>query len=325
MKKIKLLTVVSILLLLISGCSSKQSTGNTNKKNKTVPDSIVYIMCGKISSNEKVNVSSKISAKVSKLNVDIGSKVKAGDPLVYLDTDDLNAQVNQAQAGVDVAKASLDKIKSGSRPEQISSAKAEVDGAKGAYDVSQKNYDRQNKLLKGGSAPQASVDEARHALALAKAKYESAQQNLLMLQNGPTQSEIAAAEASVRQAEAAEETCKTQLKNGVITSPISGTVVYKNTNNGQIVSPGNTIISVVNNSNLYVNAYMPSEFSGKIKEGQDVEVKISNIDDKLFHGQVSVIDSSINSQSDNILVKVTLKDTDPRLKIGMFAEIGYKS
>ncbi|WP_190285343.1 efflux RND transporter periplasmic adaptor subunit [Clostridium sp. JN-1] len=323
MKKIILLVTASILL--ISGCSSNQNNKSVNLNKNTASNSSVYIMCGKIASNEKVDVSSKISAKISKLNVDIGTTVKEGDPLVYLDTADLTAQVNQAQAGVDAAKANLAKIESGSRPEQIASAKAEVEGAKEAYDVSQKNYDRQSKLLQGGGTAQINVDEASEALASAKAKYESAEQNLLMIQNGPTQNEVSAAEASVKQAESAEDVAKTQLKNGVITSPISGTVVEKNTSNGQIASPGSPLISIINNSNLYINAYMPSEFLGQIKEGQDVDVKISNIDDKVFHGQISVIDSSVSKQSNNILVKVTLKDTDSRLKIGMFSEIGYKN
>ena len=62
----------------------------------------------------------------------------------------------------------------------------------------------------------------------------------------------------------------------------------------------------------------------RLKEGQSVVVKVSEVPDKQFAGKITVINSKLNSQSRNILVKVTLADPNSLLKPGMFAEIGLK-
>ena len=64
-------------------------------------------MAGKIEANDEVNIASKISARVSEVSVDIGSNVNQGDTIIKLDTQDLQAQVDQAQAAVNTAKASF--------------------------------------------------------------------------------------------------------------------------------------------------------------------------------------------------------------------------
>lgn len=323
MKKFILLSIAIIITL--SGCSQSQSKVKDVKTISSISsDDEIYIMCGKIETNEKVDVSSKILGRISKITVDVGSKVKEGDPIIYLNTDDLKSQVDQAEAGVNTAKANADKAKQGSRPEQIASAKATLESANQNYDTAEKNYDRQQKLVKSGSTPEVNVEQAQQTLSTAKSQYETAEQNLTMLEKGPTQADINAADASVKQAQTSVDTANTALKNGIITSPISGTVSVKNTNTGEIASPGSELVSIVNSDVLYVNAYMPSRFLADIKQGQTVDIKVPDIKNKLFHGEVSVIDSSISNQSDNVLVKVTLKDTDTALKTGMFAEIGYK-
>ena len=75
---------------------------------------------------------------------------------------------------------------------------------------------------------------------------------------------------------------------------------------------------------LYVNAYAPLDIVNDLKEGQDVVVKVSEVENTEFQGKISVINSKLNSQSRNILVKVTLSDPNSQLKPGMFAEVGLK-
>ncbi|MBV7273217.1 efflux RND transporter periplasmic adaptor subunit [Clostridiaceae bacterium UIB06] len=325
MKKTTLLSL--IVAVLLSGCGSvSTSVNNSVQATKNVQQSTnnQFIMAGKIQANDEANVGSKISAKVSEVSVDVGSKVKQGDVIVKLDTQDLQAQVDQAQAAVNTAKANLANAQNTTRPEQITSAQASLDSANESYDVTKKNYDRIQALVASGAAAQQQLDSASQQLAAADAAKKSAEQQLAMLKNGPTQTTIDVYQAQVGQAEASLKVAQASLDNATITAPISGVVSAKNINVGEMASTSSTLISIVNDSGLYVNAYAPFEIVDQLKEGQNVIVKVSEVPEKQFEGKIAVINSKLNSQSRNVLVKVTLEDPDSVLKPGMFAEIGLK-
>jgi multidrug efflux pump subunit AcrA (membrane-fusion protein) len=323
----KIIPLLLTTVVVFSGCASTASTTN-NKANQAVKSNSVpqeiYIFAGKVQANNSVNLTSKISAKVSQLNVDVGSQVNAGDTIVTLDTEDIQAQVNQAEAAVQTAQANLAEVQNSSRPEQIASAQAVLEGAQKAYELAQTNDNREKQLVDSGADPQAKLDAADGTLASAKAQYESAQQQLQLLQSGASQQQVDAAAAAVKQAQAAVQTAQTSLSYGVITTPISGTVTAKNINVGEMASPGQMLVTIVNNNQLHVDGYIPTDLLSQIKVGQAVDVKVSNVGDKIFEGEISVIDTQIDSANNQVLVKVTLKDGSDVLKPGMFAEIGLK-
>jgi multidrug resistance efflux pump len=76
-----------------------------------------------------LNASSKIPGKVVKINVQEGDTVKKGQVLFTLETEQLQYQLNQAQAALDVAKAQLAKVEGGARAEEVAGAQALVDQA----------------------------------------------------------------------------------------------------------------------------------------------------------------------------------------------------
>jgi multidrug resistance efflux pump len=210
------------------------------------------------------------------------------------------------------------------RPEQISPAQATLDSANEAYDVAKKNYDRTKALVDAGANTQQQLEAAHQQLTTAESQQKSAQEQLNMLNNGATQTSIDVYKAQVAQAEAALKTAQTTLNNGTLTAPISGVVNAKSINVGEMASPGATLVSISNPDALVVNAYAPLDIAGQLQEGQDVVVKVSEVDNVEFDGKITVINSKLNSQSRNILVKVSLADPNSQLKPGMFAEIGLK-
>lgn len=324
----KTMLVCLVVALMLSGCGSTNN-GNTSNNSKTAETTAEqaknkYIMAGKIEANDQANIASKISARVSEVLVDVGSKVNAGDTIVKLDTQDLQAQVNQAQAAVDTANATLTNAMNSTRPEQISQAQATLDSANEAYDVAKKNYDRTKALVDAGANTQQQLEAAHQQLTTAESQQKSAQEQLNMLNNGATQTSIDVYKAQVAQAEAALKTAQTTLNNGTLTAPISGVVNVKSINVGEMASPGATLVSISNPDALVVNAYAPLDIAGQLQEGQDVVVKVSEADNVEFDGKITVINSKLNSQSRNILVKVSLADPNSQLKPGMFAEIGLK-
>jgi HlyD family secretion protein len=266
-----IILLLGIGVFLLRGCSN-----NKNVKTGAIPvvdihnQHAVYLMAGKIEANQQADITSKITAKVAKINVDVGSIVQKGDVIIQLDSNDLQAQVAQAQATLDNAGSNYQNAKS--------------------------TYERNQRLFNAGLISKSQFDQYQTAFAVA--------------------------EASTKSAEAAVELARTQFDKGTILSPISGVISAKNINNGELAVAGIPLSTVVNSNPIIIDAYAPAAFIAQIKTGQKVVVKISEISDRDFTGQISVIAPVIDSKSKNILVKVKLRDQDPLLKPGMFAEIG---
>ena len=327
MKK-SILWVMMIVLLVTStlaGCSNNKNDNTNVDETVNVQDKkINYFMSGKVQADESAVITSKINARVLSLSVDVGSTVNKGDNIITLDSKDLEAQVGQAQAGVEVAQANLNKIKSGSRPEQIEQATAALEGAKANYENAKANNARNKDVFDAGGLPKSELDKSETTLTATEATCKSAQAALDLLNNGETAESIAISEAQVKSAEAALNTAQVQLQNGAISSPISGLVSAKNINNGELATVGAPLLSIVNLDTIMINAYIPSTLVNKISVNQEVVIKVSEIPNKEFNGEISVIDSVIDSKNKNVLVKVKFKDKDPLLKPGMFAEIGIR-
>lgn len=318
--------VLSILaaIIVLTGCG----TADQADKRVTTEDQAgnpVFIMAGTIDAGEKAQITSKISAKVADIKVDVGSAIQKGETIITLDTKELEAQVAQAQAAVDTAQANLTKMEVGARPEQIAQAQAALDSTKTNYLNAQSNYDRYQQLFTAGGTSQAQLETYQTQLAAAQAQYNSAQNQLDMLTKGETPESLNVLRAQVKQSQAALDLAKTQLANGTIVSPISGIVCAKNINAGELASPGTVLVSIVNPSSLSIKASLPDGFIDNVKVGQEVIVKVTEFPDKEFSGEVSVINPVIDSRSKTTLTEVKLLNQDSILKPGMLAEIGLKN
>lgn len=319
MKKIIFILVFSLLL---SGCDSGKTEVKENLK-PAAASGEVFIFAGKIQANNSVNLASKITpTKVSKVTVGVGSKVNAGDPIIYLDTIDLEQQVKQAQTKVNTAQASLNKVQSGTRAEDIAMAETKVASDEKNYENAQNSYKRIKQLYDSGYDTKQNMEQAEAALTTTKNNLAYDKENLNKLKNGSTQQDIKVAQAEIEEAQASVSTLQTQVNNGIITSPISGIVSVCNTHEGEVAATGITLVTVINNDGLYIDGYVPEDILSEIKIGQEVIIKVSDISDKRFKGEVSVINPMMNSNNKNI-VRVTLKEGNDVLKPGMIAQIGF--
>lgn len=317
--------ILAILcFILLTGCGVQNTNPVINSvQAKTTDRNAIYLMAGKVQAETKADLTTKISAKVSEILVDIGSQVKKGDPLIKLDMQDLEAQFKQAEAAVSTAQANLLKAKNGARPEQKVQAESAVESAQKDYETAKSNYDRLQQLFEAGSISEQQIETAEDQMIAAQAQYTNAKAQLDIINNGETKETIDILESQVEQTKAALEVVKAQLDNATLASPVTGVVSAKNINIGELAVAGSTLISVVNTEQMEIDAYLPVRLMGKVKSGEEVAVKISEIPDRIFQGEIRLIDPVIPSGAKDVLVKVSIKEKDPRMKPGMFAEIGF--
>lgn len=222
-----------------------------------------------------VDLSSKLTGRVLKINVKKGDTVKKGDVLIELDTPDIDAKAEQVNATLALALAQQDKVNNGARSEQVAMAKA-------SYDLAKKTYDRLTRLHNEGVIPTQKLDEAQ-------AKYQAAKDNYNMLLNGSRVEDKASALANVQRAKGANAEVNSYLKENKIVSPINGVVTEITVEEGELVGAGYPIVTVVDNNDCWVTFNLREDLLTKIKNGTELNVKIPAVGKKTIKFKVNYI------------------------------------
>ena len=210
-----------------------------------------------------VDLASKITGRIEKINYKKGDRVKKGDVLIALDTPDINAKAAQVDATVQLALAQQEKVNNGARNEQISMAKA-------SRDLAKKTFDRLNRLHDEGVIPTQKLDEAR-------AKYQAAQDNYNMLVTVSRIEDKLSAAANVKRAMGANDEVQSYLKENTIVAPIDGVITEINVEEGELVGAGYPIVTIVDDNDCWVVFNLREDLLAKIKDGTEFNVKIPAI------------------------------------------------
>lgn len=270
-------------------------------------------------------------------------------------------EIEEARAAVERARAQLDDLVAGSRREEIEQARQNLSGATATREWTGKDYQRSQELFKKELVAAQDVDRARQAYEVALAQERSARENLDLVLAGPRQHQVEAAAAQVKaskdrldlllagprphqveaarsqvtHAEASLALAKSRFREAAIASPISGVVLRKNLEAGEIANPGASILTLVDPMDLWVRAYVPEIEIGKIKVGQRARVTVDSFKDRNFSGTITEIASeaeftpkNVQTQKERVnlvfRVKIAVDNPDGVLKPGMpaDAEIG---
>lgn len=172
---------------------------------------------------------------------------------------------------------------------------------------------------------QAQLDEAQAKLAMAT-KNETNSQALLtqkyISQNAfdSTQNTVDLARANVKSASAMVELARIALNDGVIKAPIDGVVSKRHVQAGEKLALDMPVYSIVNLSELILEAQVPASEIPRVKVGQDVKFRVDGFAQRDFHGQVARINPSTEAGSRAMLVYISVKNEDSALRAGMFAK-----
>jgi RND family efflux transporter MFP subunit len=175
-----------------------------------------------IQAKGRVAIVPRVNSTLLKLDVDVGSKVRAGDTIAELDHSDLDEQVLAAQAAQATAEAKLDELKAGPKPEVVAAAQANSNAAAArvkSLQSAQANVDTPtlDQHVKDAQAAldaaQAAMQPDQQAIATADAAAQAAQQKLADIQADPTKSKdqnmVNSAKADVQKAQDAATRART--------------------------------------------------------------------------------------------------------------------
>jgi HlyD family secretion protein len=285
---------------------------------------------GNIEANE-VDVGFKISGRIVSRSFEEGDWVEKGRVLAKLDDEDLRNRLEVARANLMSAQARLSKLLAGSRPEEIREAEAAMNQAKSDLENKEAHYERMKPLFERRVVPQDTLDTAAAAFKMAKAAFERARETYLLVKQGPRKEDIEDARAQAEQARASVKLNETQLGYTTLYAPLSGVVLVRSGEVGEVVNPGTSILTMADIENIWLRAYLPETDLSKVKWGQEVIVTTDLKPKKEYRGRISFISSQaeftpkqIQTEKERVMlvyrIKVDISNKAHELKPGMPAD-----
>ena len=238
----------------------------------------------------EVRVGARISGRVEKLRVNIGDRVRQGDVLAELETDELTSQVALCRADLDGARARLMAVQA-QRPKEIARAEATVAEAVAVLRLAKLDWQRARDLHQRGVATAHELDAARQELDTAEARAALVRAELALAKaRMPDDIRIAEAQVASKQAKLAE--AEARLGYATIKASISGTVASVTTQEGETVAAGlnaPTFVTIIDLARLQVDAFVDEVDIGKVKVGQRARFTVDAFPAREFEGKVSAI------------------------------------
>jgi HlyD family secretion protein len=292
--------------------------------------------------------------------------LKQLETLLELNRKVLPAEVERVKATVQALQSQLDELEAGYRVQEIEQARYAYEQAQFAleqarkdktrfdtlferkivaekdkdtadlkYETALKEYERARKayeLLKEGYRKE-SIAAARSKLAEGQAALQQARDNLKKIE--ATESEVKGARAQVESAKAAFELAEIRLAYTELRAPFKGILVSRNVEPGEVVTPGQEVLSLSDLSQVDLKLFVDETEIGKVRPGQQVDVKIDTFPSKTYTGRVSFISPEgeftpkiIQTHKERVklvyLVKITIPNPNLELKTGMPADAWFR-
>jgi HlyD family secretion protein len=257
-------------------------------------------------------------------------------------------EIQEAEARAARAEAQLKDLLAGPRAQEIEKARAALRNASATREWTERDYQRARVLSAKELIAAQEVDRARQAYEVAVANEQSAREQLALVEAGPREHEIeaarhevaaarervrllragpradavAAARAQVAEAGAARALAEARLAETRIVSPITGVVLRKNVEPGETVTPGTSILTLMDPSDLWLRAYVAETDVGRIRIGQPARVTVDAYPARTFSGAITEIASEAEFTPKNVQTKKERVNLVFRIKIGLRNEGG---
>ncbi len=229
-------------------------------------------------------ISADVAGRVIAVEVHDNERVTKGQVLYRLDPVSYQAAVNDAQAQLGIARLQVAALKA-----TYQQKVAENKSAQETLDYSQREYDRQKKLLGSGVASQAQFDQASNALEVARQRVVSSQQDIenTLAQLGGNPDISADQHPMVQRTQAVLDERQIDLNDTVIRAPENGTVTkVEQLQVGDYMTAATPVFSLMSDR-LWVEANFKETELTYMRPGQDATVEVDTYPDADLHAKVS--------------------------------------
>lgn len=280
----------------------------------------------------QVNLAFKVPGRIQTLAVDEGSAIEAGQTLGQLDPSYFREELRLAEARVAVQQSVLNKLLHGSRPEEKAQAAANAQDRAAAQRLAQQQYQRYQALLDKGFISRQALDSYATTQQQTMAQLEASRQSQRLIDRGPRQEDIDAAQAQLAAEQAALEQVLHRLQDSQLVAPAKGIVLTRAREAGAIVRDGETIFTLALTEPVWIRAYVAETELSRLRPGQKVTVQTDSSTGRntgeSFEGTLGFIASSAEFTPKSVetrelrtslvyRIRVVIDKPSPALRQGM--------
>jgi HlyD family secretion protein len=228
----------------------------------------------------KVDVAAKVAGRLATIDVKEGDAVTKGALVATIESPEIRAKLDQAEAAKAGAVAQRDKADRGAREEEIRAARSQWDRARHAAELAETTFGRLERLARDGVVPKQRRDEAEAQRKTSRDAAEAARAVYDMAVAGARREDRAAAAALVTRAEGAVDEVKAFLDETKVVSPAAGEVYRRNAEPGEIVPAGFPIVTLVDLSDVWVTFQVREDRLARLKMGASVPARFPALGDE---------------------------------------------
>ncbi len=247
-----------------------------------------------------VPVSSRVQGFVKEIRFSEFQKVCAGDTLLLIE--DAEFRLRLAQAGADYRNALAGESAAGAglatTDNNILVTEAAIEEVKIQLADAEANYRRYSNLLAKGAVTQQQFDGVKTQYEGLKAKVATMERQIRTTRSARSEQEIhrQQSKGGIELAEAALNLARLNLSYTVITAPCDGVTSAKSIQNGELLMPGQRLLSIVSNQRPFVIANFRESQLGHIHVGDKVEINVDALKGEKFTGRVEAIADATGAQ-----------------------------
>ena len=309
-------------VLVVAGCSKAQPSSVLGDASHPAPVRFYTVAeetarrriqaVGSLYALEESTLSSEVEGRVAEVLADVGDNVKEGQPLVRLDPEELQFEVERQRGIVRQVRAQLGIGPSDpppSDPQKIASVqRAEAD----LFDADQK-YRRAQEMFRDNLISQQQLDEAASRYQSTKATYTVALQ------------EVDRLKALLVSSEASEKLSEKKLNDSTIRAPFPGAIKTRDVHPGEYLRVQSPVMVLVRTDRLRARLAVPERWAGWVRDGVTIDLHVEAFPGETFHGRISRINPAVAQDSRTFEAEALLVNLDARLKPGFFVQASIPS
>jgi multidrug efflux pump subunit AcrA (membrane-fusion protein) len=292
---------------------------------------------GSVLAWEEAVARTQVSGTIVRLHADLGDAVQAGQPLANLDRREADLAVDQLQADLGATRENLSRARAAAGASRANLERvrdnrralaAELERARADAEWKRRELERNQELQAKELIAARDVDQARAQFQGADALVQMAETALgqhgdqLRAAEAQLQADldaIKAAEALVRQREAAVELGRKRLTDTVVSAPLTGVIAKRHVAVGEFVKDNTPLFTVVATDPLKYTGTVPERAAPELRPGQEVRLTVDAFGGRAFPGQVTRVAPVVDVPTRTLALEARVPNGQGLLKPGFFA------
>jgi HlyD family secretion protein len=273
------------------------------------------VFSARVSAIARTDIASTITARVERVLVREGDRVKAGQTLVELDNDELSAQLAQASAALNTAQTRLRAQSELTAPV----ASQTLAQAQTNLDFARRELERNRSLHEKGFIGLARLQDSERAVAVAESALAQARSQATG--NAAGGAEAQGVQSRVRESEAAVALARARNAQARIVAPADGRIVLRSVEVGDVVQPGRRLLSLAADGETRLIAQIDEKNLSLLREGQKASATTDAFPDKAFVAELSYLSPSVDATRGTVEARLRVAEPPAYLRDDMTVSV----